>query len=139
MAGMALALGACGQAAPMPGNNVQALAAVETAVAAPSVSPALATAPLGEWFVGTWFYNTDMALEFRKDGSFESAAEQGRWTLDGDRLTVTVTRRIEEDAEGKAVEAKVEPAEARSYTVARTDACNGTITLNGNIIPIQRC
>lgn len=142
-AGMALALGACGQAAPMPGNNVQALAAVETPVAAPSVSPALATAPLGEWIVGHWSYDTvcgtDLAVQFRPDGAMETAAEQGSWKLDGEEMTVTVTSRVETDMEDKAGETKLDPPEVRRYRVERADAAHGTITLNGNAIPIQRC
>jgi hypothetical protein len=141
---LVLLLGGCEQAAKPMTDAANQIVATNIAEVAPApADPALATAPLDQWLAGNWSYDTvcgtDLAVHFRPDGTMETAVEQGSWKLAGEALTVTITSSIETDAEGKAAETRVDPPKLRSYTVSRTDAGHGTLTLDGNAIPIQRC
>ena len=105
-----LVLAACGgetgdaanestNAAP-PADNAAAAAAEEDAAAAAEAEPANAAGAAGgdgtlsrEFLVGRWTEMDDCAegaTEFRADGTFLFPwGDSGRWTLDGDRLTMS--------------------------------------------------
>jgi hypothetical protein len=142
---VALLLAGCNPPAPPPANDAVPAAAND---AAPAATPHLAdNAPLpaggmAEWLVGAWSFETDCASDFtvhyNADGSVENSGEGGRWKLEGDKITETITERFEMG--GEAPE-KVEPAEVRSYTVERVDQNHGIVTspFNGKKVPILRC
>ena len=86
-----LALAACGQTTP---------SAPDTTVEAPSAEPAApaassADAVTADFLVGAWGDNGDCTatITYNADGSFRMAdGSTGRWTLDGDRVTMSGQR-----------------------------------------------
>lgn len=141
----AMALAACSSQAPQPDENaVESQAPMPAAAAASAAGPDnMATAvnsPLREWLVGAWSFEqscaTDFIVRYEADGGLDNAGEVGRWALDGDRVTETVTERFENG--GEAPE-KVDPPITRTYTVARVDATHGSITIEDRTVAILRC
>lgn len=63
----------------------------------------VATAPTAEWLVGVWLLSADRndldrsacnsgtTLSYLADGTTNAWGESGRWSLDGDELTETLT------------------------------------------------
>lgn len=102
----ASALAACG-----PGkgvNNVQA--ATEAPANGNSVPTASGPAELSAaWLAGRWQSEgagdcggaSDSYLAFDPDGNYSFMEERGRWTLEGDRLTIEITQAAP-DGEAKA-------------------------------------
>ena len=144
--GLLLAIGAAGAAlagcspdsAAIAGNaaNEAPAAAASTQVAG---TPA-ADAPLGEWLVGAWSFDTSCATDFiiryDADGKLDNAGEVGSWKLDGAQLTETLVERFENGGEAPV---KLDPPVTRSYSVRRIDAGHGSIAFEGRDVPIQRC
>ena len=137
-----MALAACTPPAPQPAENV-----METPAPLPSVPPpapgnvaAVASSPLREWLVGAWSFEqscaTDFIVRYEADGGLDNAGEVGRWVLDGDKITETVTERFENGGEAPV---KVDPPISRTYSVARADATHGRITIDGRTVAILRC
>jgi hypothetical protein len=86
VAAFAAVLAACGPAA----NNTDAPpqpAASQPAAAADAAQ----TTPTPAMLVGRWGDNGDCSkdITFNADGTFTSYTGSGRWTLDGDRMTMT--------------------------------------------------
>jgi hypothetical protein len=140
---LVMALAACSPPAPQPAENV-----VESPAPLPSVPPpapepgnaAAANSPLREWLVGAWSFEascaTDFIVRYEADGALDNAGEVGRWTLDGDKVTETVTERFENGGEAPV---KLDPPISRTYSVARADATHGSITIDGRTVAILRC
>lgn len=141
-------LAAC-SAAPVP--EAENGAAVETNVEAlaPRVEPSNVTAltpvdpapALDRWLVGTWSFDevcgsSDFAVAYRADGSLDNSGHLGRWEIDGNRVTETVTEAIENGGETPT---RLAAPETRSYTVQRIDSKRGVIRFEGRRIPILRC
>lgn len=147
-AALLLALAACSpdsagtaearQEGPIPGATA---AAAEGAPEAPPPVPVPPVdAPLGQWLVGAWSYDTecatDFAVHFNADGSVQNAGDIGTWRVEGDRVTERTTERFEM---GDDAPQKLDPPEQRSYRVEKIDATHGVITIEGRKVPIQRC
>lgn len=135
-----VALAGCSpEAAQAPANETATANAPEPAQS-PAPPPPAADAPLRDWLVGTWSYDTncvtDFLLRYEADGVLYNAGETGRWTLEGDTVTDTVTERL---GSGGEVPMKLDPPIVRSYRVSRGDATHGTITIDGRTVPILRC
>jgi hypothetical protein len=133
-------LAACGSddAGESPAVNV---AASPTPVASSAAAPSQPkSAPLREWIIGTWSFDTSCATDFLirydADGRLDNAGEVGSWRAEGDRLTETVTERLEQG--GDAPEKLARPI-VRTYAVRRTDSSRGIITFENRDVPIQRC
>lgn len=141
----ALLVASCNQPVQPSANDAEI---VNTDEPAPTPTPHLADAaplPAGgmrEWLVGIWSFEkdcaSDFAVHYNPDGSVENSGDSGRWTLDGDKITETITERFEMGGDAPQ---KVEPAEVRSYTVSRVDQNHGVVTspFNGRKVPILRC
>jgi len=89
VAAFAAMLAACGPAADRPATAPEAPA--PQAAATPAASEAQ-TAPTPAMLVGRWGDNGDCAKDivFNADGTFTSyTGGSGRWTLNGDRMTMT--------------------------------------------------
>lgn len=144
------ALAACTDA-PAPEANAAA-ATIETNLAAfatpePVRGDAALTAvdppgaALDRWLTGTWSLDeycgsSDFAITYRADGGLDNSGQLGRWSLEGDRLTETITESIPEGADAPA---RLATPETRSYTVRRIDQRHGLIVFEGRDIPILRC
>lgn len=136
-----LAVAGCKPAAIVPEDNQAAnITAPEAAPAPVATSAAVAASPLARWLVGSWSYDdscaTDFMMHFNADGGLQNGEDAGRWSLDGDAVTETITERF---AMGSDAPEKLSPPEMRSYTVVQIDAEKGSITFRGKKIPIQRC
>jgi hypothetical protein len=132
-------LAACGDAVP-PGNQAANASAAAPAMPRVDASAATTDAPLARWIVGTWSFDTscatDFVIRYEGDGTLDNAGETGRWALQGDQLTETVTQRFENGGEAPV---KVDPPVVRTYTLRRIDGAHGRITYQGRDVPIQRC
>ncbi|WP_404335550.1 hypothetical protein AB2M62_16530 [Sphingomonas sp. MMS12-HWE2-04] len=113
--------------------------AKQTAGAAPAAAVAAAP-PLAEWLVGSWSFETSCATDFiahfDADGRVNNGGEVGRWKIDGDRVTETIAERLDSGSEAPVA---VSPPLVRSYSVTRSDAGNGVITIDGRKVPMHRC
>ncbi|NYT42388.1 hypothetical protein HZY97_16565 [Sphingomonas sp. R-74633] len=129
------ALAACKADAPTP---VQKAEASEPAAPAPT---AAVNAPLHDWLVGSWSFESSCASDFiahyGADGALDNSGEIGGWTLAGNTITETIRERYD-SAESDGAQ-KVNPPETRDYTVERTDQDHGTITYQGRKVPMLRC
>lgn len=127
----------------LSGCKPDAPKAVQKAEAAPVVTatPAAANAPLHDWLVGSWSFESSCASDFiahyGADGAVDNSGEIGSWSVSGDTITETITERYD-SAESDGAQ-KVNPPETRSYTIARTDQDHGTITYQGRKVPMLRC
>lgn len=132
------ALAGCGVDASSPeqGNAVAAPLAAES-IRAPAAASGGA---LGEWLVGSWSFDsscaTDFIIRYDADGRLDNAGEVGRWSLEGEELTETVSERFENGGEESV---KLDPPVVRRYALRRTDASHGTILFEGRTVPILRC
>jgi len=103
------------------------------------VAPDLAKAGLHDWLVGTWSLEggcpSDLVVRYDAKGALDNAGDTGSWTIDGDRVTETITAH---QGLGEAPE-KVDPAEKRSYRVVRGDADHGMIEYERRNVSIKRC
>jgi hypothetical protein len=135
-------LAGCTDAPEIPGNDAVAANAADPAAARLPDNAPLGAGGLAAWLVGTWSFEaecaTDFAVHYNADGSVENSGEGGRWKLDGDTITETITERFEMGGDEPQ---KVEPAEVRSYKVERVGQNRGVVTspFNGNKVPILRC
>lgn len=85
---VAFVLAACGQSTSAPAADTTAIEAAADPHAPPLQSDEAVTA---EFLVGTWGDNGDCAstITYNADGSFRMAdGSTGRWTLEGDRVTM---------------------------------------------------
>jgi hypothetical protein len=130
------ALAACQPDAPKPVPKAEAHEQVKAVV-----SPAVAPAPLAQWLVGSWSFESscasDFIAHFGGDGTLDNSGEMGSWALAGDTVTETIRERYDAAASENA--AKVDPPATRSYTIERTDQDHGTITYQGRKVPMLRC
>ncbi|WP_145960964.1 hypothetical protein [Sphingosinithalassobacter portus] len=132
---------ACSAADPI-GDTANAAEAPGKDSPAPGAAAAVAAdAPIDRWIVGTWSFDaycgsSDFAVVYAADGSVDNGGQQGRWTLDGDTVTETIEREI--DQETGTLTTLSAPI-TRSYTVERRDASHGVLRFEGNDIPILRC
>lgn len=103
----AIALAACGSGKNTNNAAVKAEApATNEAAATPASGPAELSAA---WLAGRWQSEglgdcggaSDSYLAFEPDGSYAFMEERGRWTLEGDRLTIEITQAAP-DGEAKA-------------------------------------
>jgi hypothetical protein len=141
LAAVLVSAGACSPAAPDKPADKPTAAAPAAAPSSAPVPPAdPATAPLGQWLVGTWSFDTSCASDFlivyEADGRLDNSGETGRWALSGDTLTETITEKLESGGDAPQ---KVDPPTTRRYTVARIDAGHGTILFQGKAVPVLRC
>tara|TARA_Y100000815_G_scaffold268947_1_gene290817 strand:- start:692 stop:1168 length:477 start_codon:yes stop_codon:yes gene_type:complete len=98
-------------------------------------------APMHQWIVGTWSFDaycgsSDFAVVYAADGSVDNGGQEGRWTLDGDTVTETIEREIDQESGNLTT---LSAPITRSYTVKRLDASHGVLHFEGNDIPILRC
>jgi hypothetical protein len=111
--------------------------------AAPAAAPAhaAANAPLHDWLVGSWSFESSCASDFiahyGPDGALDNSGEIGSWAVAGDTITETIRERYD-SAEADGAQ-KVNPPETRNYTVERIDQDHGTITYQGRKVPMLRC
>ncbi|HEX8300792.1 hypothetical protein [Sphingomonas sp.] len=137
-----LAAAACEPAPPAPvANQIAAIDGADPAPPAPAVtSAAIAGAPMAQWLVGAWSYDTscatDFILRYNADGTLQNGEDSGRWVLDGDIVSETISERFEM---GSDAPVKLDPPEKRTYSLERIDAGKGSLTFKGKKIPIQRC
>jgi len=133
------ALAACQPDAAKPVQKAEAHEAAAPNAAAPKV--AAADAPLHDWLVGSWSFESSCASDFiahyAADGTLDNSGEMGGWALAGDTVTETIRERYDSAASDGAE--KVNPPETRSYTIEQTDKDHGTITYQGRKVPMLRC
>lgn len=138
-----LALAGC-EPAPVATVANQAEVSDNTAELAPptpvATSSAVAASPMAQWLVGAWSYDTscatDFILHYNADGTLQNGEDSGHWSIDGDKVTETISERFEM---GSDAPIKLDRPETRSYTVAQIDADKGNLTFQGKKIPILRC
>lgn len=107
LAALALTIFATGCGSGPATNNTQA--APGNAAATTNSAATSATAVTPAYLAGRWQSEglgdcggaSDSYLAFESDGSYAFMAERGRWALQGDRLTITVTEAAP-DGEAKA-------------------------------------
>lgn len=135
----ATALAGCKPDIPKAVQKAQAHEAAPAAAATPA--PAAANAPLHDWLVGSWSFESSCASDFiahyGADGAVDNSGEMGSWSVNGDTITETIRERYD-SAESDGAQ-KVNPPEVRSYTIERTDQDHGTITYQGRKVPMLRC
>lgn len=133
------ALTACQPDAAKPVQKAEAHDAPASTPSAPKV--ATADAPLHDWLVGSWSFESSCASDFiahyAADGSLDNSGEMGGWALAGNTVTETIRERYDSAASDGAE--KVNPPETRSYTIERADEDHGTITYQGRKVPMLRC
>ena len=139
-AAVALAL-MCGcRPAPQPDNQAANQAAAAKPAKGADVAPDLAKIGLRDWLIGTWSFeescSTDFIAHYNADGTLDNGGDIGTWTLDGDRVTETITERFESGGEDSI---KINPPEKRSYRVIRSDATHGVIEFERRNVRMQRC
>jgi hypothetical protein len=78
----------------------------------------------------------DFILRYNADGTLQNGEDSGRWVLDGDIVSETISERFEM---GSDAPVKLDPPEKRTYSLERIDAGKGSLTFKGKKIPIQRC
>lgn len=128
-------------AAPADANALASAAEPAAANMATQAAPATASdGALRDWLEGAWAYGeecaTDFSVRFHSDGTLDNSGDIGRWAIDGDTVTETITARFEMGEEG---EQKVDPPQVRRYKVERIDQGHGRILIEGRIVPILRC
>jgi hypothetical protein len=132
------ALAACKPDAPKAVQKAQASEALP--IPAPA-KPAAANAPLHDWLVGSWSFESSCASDFiahyGADGALDNSGEIGSWAVRGDTITETIRERYD-SAEADGAQ-KVNPPETRDYTVEKIDQDHGTITYQGRKVPMLRC
>ena len=130
------ALAACQPDAAKPVQKAEASEAAAPAPAKPAVE-----APLHDWLVGSWSFESSCASDFiahyAADGSLDNSGEMGGWALAGNMVTETIRER--DDAAARDGAEKVNPPETGSYTIERADQDHGTITYQGRKVPMLRC
>jgi hypothetical protein len=126
--------------APVPVQSQAANAAEPPAPAPAATSAAVAGSPVAQWLVGAWSYDTscatDFILHYNADGTLQNGEDSGRWSLEGNAVTETITERFEMGSEAPL---KLNPPEKRIYSVEQIDAGKGSLTFQGKKIAIQRC
>ncbi|WP_448662425.1 hypothetical protein ACG3SL_17420 [Sphingomonas sp. CJ20] len=134
-----VALAGCSPGAPAANAVEKRDLPPQAAPATPSTTPGPAS-PLRDWIVGAWSFDatcsTDFVIHYEADGALDNAGEVGRWALEGDMLTETVTERFENGGEAPV---KLDPPTRRTYRVERIDAGHGVITFEKRRVPILRC
>jgi len=125
-----------------PANDAAPVANSDAPAPPPAHLPDDAALPAGgmsAWLAGTWSFESECATDFivtyEPGGKLDNSGETGTWALDGDKITETVTARLDEGGEQQ----KVDPPTRRSYTVVRTDQNHGVLTYQGKKVPILRC
>jgi hypothetical protein len=130
-------LAGCGQAGQSPENR-SVFAPSPTPVEAPTASAT--KSPLREWLVGTWSFEpscqTDFIVHYNADGSLDNSGHIGTWAVEGERVTETITERLDDNGEGSV---KVDPPETNIYMVMRDEPNRGVIRFQGRSVPIRRC
>jgi hypothetical protein len=140
-AALALICG-CKPAPTPPSGNQAAAKGARAPRAAPTgeVAPDLAKIGLRDWLIGTWSFeescSTDFIAHYEADGALNNGGEIGTWTIDGDRVTETISRRFESGGEEPV---NINPPETRSYRVIRTDSTHGVIVFERRGVRMQRC
>lgn len=134
----ATALAGCKPDAVKPQKAQASEAPAATAAVA---APAGPKAPLHDWLVGSWSFESSCASDFiahyGADGALDNSGEIGSWALAGDTITETIRERYD-SAESDGAQ-KIDPPETRDYKVERTDQDHGTITYQGRKVPMLRC
>jgi len=136
----ALLIAGCNQPVQPSANDAELVNTDQPAP--PAHLPDDAALPAGgmtQWLAGTWSFEkecaTDFIVTYEPGGKLDNSGETGTWKLDGDKITETVTARLDDGGEPE----KVDPPTVRSYTVVRSDQNHGVLTYQGKKVPILRC
>lgn len=92
--------------------------------------------PTRSWLIGFWAYDASCATDgtvFRRNGTFSNLVQSGRYELEGDRITESITIDHENDA-------VINPPIHRTTRIRRlADDRAEFIVSSGDSIPIFRC
>lgn len=108
---------------------------------APSLPQRSRVSPNKTWLVGTWadegFCEGDSGETYSSDQSFGTWSEGGRWSLSGNRLTVTIDMYVRDTESGEPE--PINPPRTMAGAISNAENDSFVFTVNGEERNLKRC